>query len=90
MLLAVDLMRKAHCTVPYDALTPAEQRVVLHAYAVEQCHPWVLRVAMQRLRGPERTVIRQLQDIKTSRPDHKPVHFGAIQRQLKTRAAHKV
>ncbi len=89
MLLAVDLMRKEHCTVPYEALTPAEQRVVLHAFTVEQCRPWVLRIALQRLSSPERTIIRQLQHIKASRPDHKPVHFGAIQRQLKMRAAQK-
>ncbi len=87
--LGIDLMRKQRSTVPYDALTPAEQRVALYAFAVEQCPAWVLRVALQRLRDPERTVIKQLQHIKASRPDHKPVHFGAVQRQLQMRAAAK-
>jgi hypothetical protein len=88
--LAIDLMRKSHCAVTYDALTPSEQRVALHAFAVEQCRPWVIKIALQRLRGPEKTVIQQLRFIKTSRPEHKPVHFGAIRRQQQLRSATKI
>ncbi len=85
--LAIDLIRKEHCTLPYDALTPAEQRIALHAYAVEQLPRWVVNIAKRRLRGTERTVVNQLQFIKTSRPDHKPIHFGAIRAQQRLRSA---
>ena len=85
--LAIDLMRKEHCTLPFEALTAAEQRVALHAYAVEELPRWVVNLAKQRLRGPERIVVNQLQFIKTSRPEHKPIHFGAIRRQQQLRSA---
>ena len=85
--LAIDLIRKEHSTLPYDALTPAEARVALHAYAVEELPSWVVNIAKRRLSGAERTVVNQLQFIKASRPDRKPVHFGAIRTQQRLRSA---
>ena len=85
--LAIDLIRKEHSTLPYDALTPAEQRVALHAYAVEELPGWVVNIAKRRLRGPERRVVNQLQFIKASRPNHKAVHFGAVRAQQRLRSA---
>lgn len=87
MPLAVDLMRKRHCTIEFDALTSAERRIVLHAHAIDKLPRWMVNLARQRLRRTESALIGQLQQIKTSRPDHKPVHFGAVRRQQQLRSA---
>lgn len=87
--LCVDLMRKQHCNVPFEALTPKEQRMVLHAHAADVLPNWMSRYAAASLSGENRRLIGQLRDIKTSRPDLPKQHFGAIQRQLQLRSAAK-
>jgi hypothetical protein len=84
--LAIDLMRKAHCAVPFDDLTDAEKRVALHAYGIEALPAWMTRYAILRLRPSERALIRQLQQVHTSRPQIKPLHFGAIKQQQQLRS----
>ncbi|WP_296425942.1 hypothetical protein [Yoonia sp.] len=81
MPLAVDLMRKQNCTLPFEALTQAEQRIVLFAYAIDVLPAWVVRHAAMYLRGDHKAVVTQLRRIKTSRPQHKMQHFGSIRAQ---------
>ena len=88
--LAIDLVRKEHSNVPFEALSEKEQRVALHAFAVEEQPRWVVTVMKLRLQGVERRVVEQLQYIKESRPTPKPVHFGAIHRQLQLRSRPEV
>lgn len=85
--LSIDLSRKQHCAVPFDTLNAAEKRLALHAFAVEKLPGWMSQYASLRLRPAERAVIRQLRQVKTSRPVKKQVHFGAVQRiqQLRSR-----
>ncbi len=87
--LCIDLMRKQHCNIPFDALTPKEQRMVLHAHAANVLPNWMSRYAALWLSPEHRRLIGQLRDIKTSRPDLPKQHFGAIKRQLQLRSATK-
>ncbi|WP_342076376.1 hypothetical protein [Yoonia sp. SS1-5] len=86
--LAIDLMRKRRCTPTFKALSRAEQRVALHAYAIETQPDWISRYAIRHLNGSERAIATQLRHIKASRPHHPEVHFGAIKKaQLRLRSA---
>ncbi|MEL7180236.1 MAG: hypothetical protein AAFN63_10425 [Pseudomonadota bacterium] len=87
--LCVDLMRKQHCNLPFDALTPKEKRMVLHAHAANVLPNWMSRYAALWLPAEHRRLVGQLRDIKTSRPDLPKQHFGAIKRQLQLRSATK-
>lgn len=87
--LCVDLIRKRHSTVPFDALTRQEQKLVLHAQAVAELPTWMSRYAAIWLPPANRLLISQLRHIKASQP-HKPKHyFGAIRRQQQLRSASK-
>ena len=87
--LCVELLRKQHCTVPFDALTPNEKRMVLHAHAANVLPNWMSCYAALWLPAESRRLIGQLRDIKSSRPDLPKQHFGAIKRQLQLRSATK-
>ena len=87
--LCVDLMRKQHCSVPFDDLTPKEQRMVLHAHAVEVLPKWMSLYAALRLSKENRRLINQLHHIKSSRPEQPKQYFGAIRRQQQLRSAPK-
>ena len=88
--LSVDLSRKEFSNIPFDALTDTERDVAHFALAIDQLPKWVVNIAKKRLKGPELTVVNQLQEIKTSRPNHAKKHFGAVQTQLRQRAQAKV
>ncbi len=88
--LAVDLMRKAHCTAPFHTLTPQEQRVALHAHAAEVLPGWMSRYASFWLAPRDRVLIGQLRQLRTSRPVTKaPLYNGAIKSRLQAQAAMK-
>ena len=88
MALCVDLMRKTHCTVPFDALSAHEQKVVLHAHAIEVLPNLMSRYAALWLSPTSRTLISQLRRLRSSRPSKPQHYFGAIkhQQQLRSRA----
>lgn len=86
--LCIDLIRKEHSTAPFDTLTPHEQKMALHAYAVEVLPRWMSRYASYTLSSSERALILQLTQVHGSRPDKKPIqHFGAVKRQQQLRSA---
>lgn len=87
--LSVDLLRKEHCNIPFDDLTPPEQKVVLHAYAVDALPTWMSRYAALWLSRPQRALIGQLRKINMSRPERPELHFGAVRRQLQLRSSSK-
>lgn len=87
--LAIDLIRKEHVALPFDDLQASEKRIARFALAVETLPGWMVRYAMIRLRPAQRTLVHQLQQIKTSRPQKQQRHFGAIQKQLQLRALGK-
>ena len=89
MALCVDLMRKEHCTVPFDALSTQEQKTVLHAHAIEALPYLISRYAALWLSRSSRVIIFQLRQVSVSRP-HKPQqYFGAIKHQQQLRSAAK-
>lgn len=79
--LSIDLMRKRHCNVALDALTLAERRLALHAYAIETQPHWVNWYARMWLRPSERALMQQLHHIKMSRPEKPVQHFGAVRKE---------
>ena len=85
--LSVDLLRKQHCNIPFENLTPQEHKIVLHASAVETLPGWMSRYAAYGLTGPQRVLIGQLRDIKSSRPEQPRQHFGAVRHQLQLRSS---
>ncbi len=87
--LCVDLLRKEHCTVPFEALSPFEQKMVLHTLAIEALPQWMSGYATLWLSPQNRRLIQQLRDIKTSRPERRKQHFGAIKHQQQLRSAQK-
>ena len=87
--LCVDLMRKEHCALPFHALTPKEQRMVLHAHGVEKLPAWMSRYAALSLSSQNRKLIGQLRDIKSSRPDQPKQYFTAIRHQQQLRSVSK-
>ncbi|MCK0095448.1 hypothetical protein MWU60_07685 [Yoonia sp. F2084L] len=89
MALCVDLMRKQHSALPFEALTPHERKMVLHAHAVDVLPGWMSRYASLWLSPQNRRLVGQLRDIKSSRPNLPKVHFGAIKHQQQLRSASK-
>ncbi len=87
--LAIDLLRKEHVSVPLDDLTPAEKRMALFAFAVEKLPTWMVGYGALRLRASERVLVNQLKQIKTSQPQKRQKHFGAIHRQQQLRSVGK-
>ena len=86
MALCVDLMRKEHCVVPFDDLSPQELKMVLHAHAIDAAPSWMSRYAVIWLSRPNKTLISQLRQIKSSRPVQPKQHFGAVKRQQQLRS----
>ena len=87
--LAVDLIRKEQTLAPLDALRPAERRVAVLALGIERLPRWMINLAKQRLSSADRQLVTTLQQIHTSKPEQKVRHFGAIQAELRLRAARK-
>lgn len=85
--LSVDLLRKEHCNIPFDDLTPQERKIVLHASAVDALPAWMSRYAALWLSGPQRVLIGQLRNVKSSRPEQPKQHFGAVRHQLQLRSS---
>jgi hypothetical protein len=86
--LCIDLMRKEHCTAPFETLSSEEQRMALHAHSIATIPGWMSKYASFFLSAPNRALIAQLRKVHTSRPDKKPVqYFGAIKRQQQLRSA---
>ena len=84
--LCVDLMRKAPCTDPFDALSAQEQRMALHASAVETLPTWMSKYAGLALSRPHKAIIVQLRQIKASRPNKPKQYFGHVKRQQQLRS----
>lgn len=87
--LCIDLMRKEHCALPFEALSPDEKRMALHAHAVEVLPIWMSRYAALWLSPQNRKLVRQLHDVKSSRPDQPKQYFGAIRHQQQLRSTPK-
>jgi hypothetical protein len=85
--LCIDLLRKAHCSVTYDALNPSEQKMALHAYAVAELPAWMSKYAAMALTQPNRAIITQLRQVKSSQPNKPKQHFGAVKRQQQLRSS---
>jgi hypothetical protein len=83
--LCVDLMRKTHCTDPYEALSPSEQKMVLHAHALDVLPAWMSRYASLRLSSPQRAILVQLRQVKSSQPERPMEHYGAVKALLRSR-----
>ena len=83
--LCVDLLRKSHCTDPYEMLTPAEQRMVLHAHAIDAAPVWMSRYAALFQTRSNRAILEQLRHVKSSRPERKKEHYGAVKALLRSR-----
>lgn len=90
MPLAVDLMRGRHGHIPIDALTPAECRVVLFAYAINVAPGWMVRYATAFLPRANRSLIHKLRQIHQSRPAPKVQYFGHLHLQQRLRSTPKV
>ncbi len=87
--LSIDLVRKEHCAVPFDALSKQEKRIALHAHAVEELPAWMIGYAILRLSAADRALVQQLRQVKTSRPTKTKMHFGAIRQQQQLRSTSK-
>lgn len=83
--LCVDLMRKTHCTDPFEALSAQEKRMVLHAHALDQLPAWMSRYASFGLPARHRALLEKLRQVKTSKPAKPHEHFGAVQALLRSR-----
>lgn len=85
--LCIDLMRKEHCTSPFNTLSPHEQKMALHAYAIQVLPTWMSRYAALALSPANKRLISQLRQVKSSRPSQPKVYFGAVkaQQQLRSR-----
>jgi len=84
--LCVDLLRKTHCTDPYDALTQFEQQMVLHAHAIDALPAWMPRYAALRLSRTNRAILDQLRHVKSSQPERPKEHYGAVKALLRSRS----
>ncbi len=84
--LCVDLLRKSHCTDPFDTLTPAEQRMVLHAHSIDALPAWMSRYGALRLSKANRAIFHQLRQVKSSQPDRPKEHYGAVKALLRSRS----
>jgi hypothetical protein len=88
--LCIDLMRKQHCTDPFDDLSALEQKMALHAHAVEVLPSWMSKYASLWLAPGNRALIKQMHQVKSSRPAKKPnLYYGAVRRQQQLRSATK-
>ncbi|WP_341368937.1 hypothetical protein [Yoonia sp. BS5-3] len=87
--LAIDLLRKKHACHPFDSLTAQERRIALFAYAAEKLPLWMVRYNALTLSRADRQLVQRLCDIRVSRPQHKPQHFGAIEAEKQLRLAAK-
>jgi hypothetical protein len=83
--LCIDLMRKQHCTDAFETLNPEEQRMVLHAHAIDVLPTWISRYGAWGLSSSNRVILEQLRQINTSRPTHAPEHYGAVKALLRSR-----
>jgi len=83
--LCIDLMRKSHCTDPYETLSPEEQQMVLHAHAVDKLPIWMSRYWALPLSPRNRDILGQLRQVKTSRPKRRQEHYGAVKALLRSR-----
>lgn len=84
--LAVDLVRKSHCSDPFEKLTPRERRLALHGHAVEVLPTWMSRLGSLMLPPRDQAVLAKLRLIKSSRPARAPqVHGIAVERLLQAR-----
>jgi hypothetical protein len=84
--LCVDLLRKSHCTDPFETLTPAEQHMVLHAHAIDAAPAWMSRFAAVGLSKANRAILDQLRRVKSSRPERPKEHYGAVKALLRSRS----
>ena len=84
--LCIDLTRREHCHVPFDALSAKERRLVLHTLAIENLPNWMSRFGSLFLWPAERALIARLRDVHTSRPEKPKLYFGAIKRQQQLRS----
>jgi hypothetical protein len=84
--LCVDLMRKSHCTDPFETLSVDEQRMVLHAHAIDALPGWMTRFAAFGLSSKNRATLDQLRQVKSSRPEKPKQYYGAIKHQLRSRS----
>ena len=84
--LCVDLLRKSHCTDPFETLSTAEQQMVLHAHAIDALPSWMSRYAGLRLSSKNRAILDQLRHVKSSQPNKPKQYFGAIKQQLRSRS----
>ncbi|WP_159087023.1 hypothetical protein [Loktanella sp. Alg231-35] len=88
--LCIDLMRKEHCTDPFEDLSAHEQKMALHAHAVEALPSWMSKYAALGLSPHNRALIKQMHQVKSSRPAKKPnLYYGAVRRQQQLRSASK-
>ena len=88
--LCVDLIRKEHCTEPFNTLSPYEQKMALHAHAVEKLPRWMSQYASLGLPASGRVLISKLGQVLVSRPPKKPVqYYGAVKRQQQLRSTSK-
>lgn len=88
--LAVDLIRKSHCTDPFEGLSRREKRLALHAHAIEALPGWMSRYAALWLRPGDRKLIGKLRQVSTSRPVAATVSYNAaIRRLLQDRVAQR-
>lgn len=83
--LCIDLLRKTHCTAPYETLSAHEQRMVLHAHAIDAVPAWMSRYASLGLSSANRAVLAQLRQVKSSRPERPKEHYGAVKALLRSR-----
>lgn len=84
--LCVDLSRKAHSTIQFEALTPQEHRLILHTHAIEVLPAWMSYFAALALKREDRAMIARLRKVHTSRPNKPALHFGAIRQQQQLRS----
>ena len=84
--LCVDLLRKSHCTDPFQTLTMTEQRMVLHAHSIDALPEWMSRYAALRLSKANRALLNQLRQVKSSQPERPKEHYGAVKALLRSRS----
>lgn len=84
--LCVDLLRKAHCTDPFQTLSQAEQRMVLHAHSIDALPEWMSRYAALHLSKANRAILNQLRQIKSSQPERPKEHYGNVKALLRSRS----
>jgi len=84
--LCIDLLRKEHSAVPFEDLSETELKMVLHAHAIDALPSWMSRYAAIWLSQSNKTLVLQLRQIKSSRPEQPKQHFGAVKQQQRLRS----